>query len=332
MSEKIRLLAVHDIHVPTPDGTIGWAYWRRTQALKKYAPADFEVTTCMTPEIKFDIEWLKQFDIVFNLEYAAPQYLKFKDVRPDLPVVVSYNSDKRRRREYWARAYSQCDFMICNNVEVYEDRDRMDKTCCISNGVDIDTFRCDIPIEDREHRGIFAGSTGPTKGKGWAEVFDPLEAMMPAEGFVPDFRPVDDIKPQFVFPTERTVEWYNSASYCLIASLSEGTPNLLTEAVACGCVAVSVPVGNILEWGEDRENCVLVHERTPEAFMDALRYAREHRERLSEAGRDTIRRNWSYGFPGFRADYYFQLFRRIVESGADNVKPFRYDEIFPWDI
>lgn len=321
--EKHRILVVYDVHLDTPHGRLTWAYGRRANAVLRYAPPDFDVEICQYA----DIPWgrVSQFDLIFNIEYAAPSSDKFRANRFKGPLVCSYNSDARRRLPYWDHVYRQVDWLIVNNLEMFEFKHRPPHTCCISNGVDAELFRPLVPIASRPQRCIFSGSTGITKMKGWSEVFRPLEQMLPPLGFETDFRPVDEIKPEFVMPTEKTIEWYNSASYCLIASASEGTPNLLTEAVACGCVAVTVPVGNVCEWGRDRENCVLT-ERNAESFVEGLLYAREHRERLSAAGIQTIRDGWSYGTPGHRADYFFQLFRRLITDGPDAITPFAYNE------
>ena len=324
-----KVMVIYDVHVETPNGRITWAYGRRAAAIKKYAPPDFEVETYQYSEVPW--ERCGQMDLVFQLEYAAINRVKIKGHKPNpnVPVVVSYNSDSRRRREYWDRAYPQADYVIVNNQEMFEFKNRPFRTCCISNGVDTEIFRPDVPIAERAQKCIFAGSTGPTKMKGWPEVFRPLEKMLPEHGFVTEFRPVDDINPKVVMPTESTVDWYNSASYVLIASLSEGTPNLATEGVACGCILVTVPVGNVLEWGKDSENCVFA-ERNAESFVQALLYAREHRERLSTAGMQTICNGWSYGPPGYRADHYFALFRALIAGRVP--EPFCYNEVSPEQI
>ena len=320
---KYRILIIHDIHVETPKGTIGWAYWRRSQALAKYAPEDFEVDTCQTK----DIPWsdLRLYSLIFQIEYCNSQSRPFRNKGFNGVWVVSYNSDANRRRQYWPPVVRDADFVIVNNEHAWKNYGKIKKTCVISNGVDTDVFKPTTPISDRPHKCIFAGSSGPTKQKGWPEVFLPLEERLPSLGFDTDFRPINDINPELVMPTQGTVDWYNDASYCLIASASEGTPNLATESVACGCVLVSVPVGNVLEWGKSGENCMIA-ERNADAFIEALQYAREHREHLSASGMQTIRDEWSYGEPGNRSQYFFSLFRRLIEDGPKTVPPFSFLE------
>jgi len=321
---KFKILVMHDIHKETENGTIGWAYWRRSQALKKYAPEDFDVDTCQTSEIP----WRKvgNYDLIFNLEYCAPDPKKFRANGFKGRWVVSFNSDGNRRTERWKPVLHYADYVIVNNEHAWKHNGKAKKTCCISNGVDTEVFLRKVSISDRPQKCIFAGSSGVTKGKGFNEIFYPLEKILPEYGFETDFRPIDDINPTVVKPTKETVDWYNSASYCLIASESEGTPNLLTEAVSCGCIAISVPVGNILEWGEHQVNCMIT-KRTPESFLESLLFARDLRATMSNMGMGTIRNGWSYGEPGNRAKYYFQLFRRLIEDSPASIKPFTYSQI-----
>jgi len=318
-----KVLIIHDIHLDTPKGRIMWAYGRRSSALQKYAPDDFDVDICQTSEIPYADSG--KYDLIFSLEYANPKPLRLRQNGFKGVWVLSHNSDANRRHKYWAPARLHSDFLIVNNQHAFDYYKRQKGTCCISNGADTDLFYDKTPISERRQKCIFAGSSGERKGKGWLEVFEPLSKILEGNGFESDFRKIDDINPNVVMPTEETADWYNLASYCLIASASEGTPNILTESVACGCVAISVPVGNILEWGTHGENC-LIPDRTPESFLNMLKYAREHREELSDAGKRTIQDGWSYGEPGHRAKYFFQLFRRLIEDGKDSVKPFCYNE------
>lgn len=314
--KEYRILIVYDVHLDTPKGRLVWAFARRAQALKKYAPNDFDVTIAPFK----DAPWshCNSFDLVFNLEMAQPNGRTVKSLR-NVPLVVSWNADSNRRSEMWDNVLSQADLTICNNQDVFDSNGRERGTCCISNGIDSDIWRALIPVGDRPHRVLWAGSSNPRKGKGYVEVLQPLESRLRKLGFETDFRPINDITPATVKTTEEMVEWYNGASYVLCASLSEGTPGIISEGVACGCVAVSCPVGNIREWGIDRENCVLA-ERTPESFIEALLFARENRKRLSDAGSTLMRDRWSYGAPAHRAAYFFAAFRRLIQGHV--VQPF----------
>lgn len=67
--------------------------------------------------------------------------------------------------------------------------------------------------------------------------------------------------------------WYNAANVFCLPSRSEGSPNVLTEALACGCPSVATDVGavrEIMECEPGQGECV------PPENVDALAEALEH--------------------------------------------------------
>ena len=48
-------------------------------------------------------------------------------------------------------------------------------------------------------------------------------------------------------PNDQLVSWYNAADCFCLSSRSEGCPNVLLEALACGCPAVATDVGSVSE-------------------------------------------------------------------------------------
>lgn len=57
-----------------------------------------------------------------------------------------------------------------------------------------------------------------------------------------------------LIPNEDLKYWYNAADAFCLASRGEGSPNVLTEAIACGCPAVAVDVGAVKEIMESQAN------------------------------------------------------------------------------
>jgi glycosyltransferase involved in cell wall biosynthesis len=63
-------------------------------------------------------------------------------------------------------------------------------------------------------------------------------------------------------PNDELCLWYNSSDVFCLASRGEGSPNVLTEALACGCPAVATDVGavkEIMESEKDLGTCVLAN-------------------------------------------------------------------------
>lgn len=59
----------------------------------------------------------------------------------------------------------------------------------------------------------------------------------------------------------------------LMTSKTEGSPQVIKEAMACGCPIVSVDVGDVAERTEGVEGCYVVSSRNPKAIADALKKA-----------------------------------------------------------
>lgn len=76
----------------------------------------------------------------------------------------------------------------------------------------------------------------------------------------------------------------------LMTSKTEGSPQVVKEAMACGCPIVSVDVGDVAERTNGVEGCYVVHTREPKDIAEALQQAiafegkTNGRERILEMG------------------------------------------------
>ncbi len=74
--------------------------------------------------------------------------------------------------------------------------------------------------------------------------------------------------------TRTEVNWLMCAADCLLlTSRSEGSPQVVKEAMACGCPIVSVDVGDVRERVEGIDGCYVAKSRTPQELADLLRTA-----------------------------------------------------------
>lgn len=85
-------------------------------------------------------------------------------------------------------------------------------------------------------------------------------------------------------------QWMCAANCLLMTSKTEGSPQVVKEAMACGCPIVSVDVGDVAERTSGVEGCYVVPTREPsdiaEALSKAIAFAgrTNGRERILEMG------------------------------------------------
>lgn len=84
--------------------------------------------------------------------------------------------------------------------------------------------------------------------------------------------------------------WMCAANCLLLTSKTEGSPQVIKEAMACGCPIVSVDVGDVAERVSGVEGCYIVRTREPKDIAEALQKALAYegktngRQRIQEMG------------------------------------------------
>ena len=72
-----------------------------------------------------------------------------------------------------------------------------------------------------------------------------------------------------------------AANCLLLTSKTEGSPQVIKEAMACGCPIVSVDVGDVAERTSGVEGCYLVRTREPKDIADSLLQAIAYKGRTN---------------------------------------------------
>ena len=162
------------------------------------------------------------------------------------------------------------------------------KISLIPCGVDTDIFR---PLErkpvreklnfgDRDKIVLFAGAfDNPVKNP---------ELAKEALAKVPDARLME----MKGYSRVQVAELMNAADVCLMTSHSEGSPQFIKEAMACGCPIVSVDVGDVAEILEGVEGCRIADKNVTDVAQKIEQVLIENRrtngyEKLIKMGLDS---------------------------------------------
>ncbi len=85
--------------------------------------------------------------------------------------------------------------------------------------------------------------------------------------------------------------WLNTADGLILSSHSEGMPNAISEALACGCPVVTTDVGACAEMLESQPCCNVVPPNNPKAMATALKVTLDQAKQTKK--RPTFTRTWA---------------------------------------
>lgn len=297
MSYTIRLL------YDTP----GWAYYWRCLALQKHAPFDFDIS------VGSDYgQALKQkpHDLILQNAFSyAGDVKKCLDKHKYNTILCSvYTLGWNYANQWLTGCIRDSNFVIINNVEMWEKYGKHPQTISISNGVDTDIFHIRKPIELRKPRVLWCGSIGHRKVKNYDSILIPLSKMLHKDGIAFDFKLVDSCGRNRM-NQEQMSYWYQSGQVYVVASSSEGTPNTMIESAACGCVPVATRVGNAPELIKDGYNGYLC-DTNIQSIYQGIKKALVNYTVLSNNMQTTIK-NWDWKE---RSKQYYDFFRKIINQ------------------
>ncbi len=87
--------------------------------------------------------------------------------------------------------------------------------------------------------------------------------------------------------------WYSAADLFCLMSGSEGCPNVVLEALACGAPVIASSVGGVPEIVTSESQGILVDEPSPEACARAIARGLERRWDRAAIRREMASRTWT---------------------------------------
>ena len=189
-----------------------------------------------------------------------------------VPVVTTYHgSDINDQRAY---RYARFSLTLSKwNIFVSEKQvakvQPKGKYSVIPCGVNMDLFDAADKQDCRKALGLDAKKKYVLFSKMF---YDPVKNYPLAKAAVDLLKDVELL--EFIgYTREQTMMLMNAVDAVIMTSISEGSPQFIKEAMACGCPIVSVDVGDVKERVEGVDGCYLVKSREPRDISEALEKA-----------------------------------------------------------
>ena len=304
----LKIKSVYDIKLIYDSP--GWAYYWQCMIMKKYAPPDMNIR-CEINTTNSNFLKTSNCDLVLQMCHGDAGNTKnhINSSSGHTILVTIYSLGWNYNNQLLTDCIGPSDFVVCNNIEMWQKYGKHPKTCSISNGVDLNTYYVTDPIKERKHKVLWIGSIIHRSVKNYDSIIVPLSEMLKKENIPYDLRLVDSMGSNRM-NQDQMKEWYNTGTIYVVPSSCEGTPCPLLESSACGCIPVSTRVGNapeLITHGVNGYLCDTNAESLFQGIKDAIR-----NQTVSENMQHTIKL-WDWKE---RSEQYFDLFRKLIKERA----------------
>ena len=161
-------------------------------------------------------------------------------------------------------------FVSKRNINIAQPKKNYSLLPC---GVNLQVLQDNHPKTDRVKKTLKEGKINVLfAGAFDNNVKDPQLAKQTIKILSQDFDGVNLIELKG-YTREEVAILMHSCNALLMTSKTEGSPQVIKEAMACGCPIVSVDVGDVAERIEGVDGCSVVKSRKPAAIADALKKA-----------------------------------------------------------
>jgi glycosyltransferase involved in cell wall biosynthesis len=136
-------------------------------------------------------------------------------------------------------------------------------------------------LSDRENLRVLIGGNGQLRDSIAASLHEGIATRVDLPGWISH----DDLP-----------GYLNQLRLLVLPSYTEGLPNIMLEAMACGTPVLATPVGAVLDVIIDGKTGFIMENNSPECIAENVMRALEHpgSERIAEAGRRFVEENFTF--------------------------------------
>ena len=221
-----------------------------------------------------------------------------------IPVVITYhgcdiNDAKIRPFSQFAMRLADWNiFVSCQQmINAFGDENKAKKNskwCILPCGVNIDTFDHSNVNEEWFNQNFLAKKYVLFAGSFDSVVKNSILAKQAVEVYNSNYpdAPLELLELRG-YTRDEVVALMYKCNTLLLTSIREGSPQVVKEAMACGCPIVSVDVGDVKERLTGLDGCYVATSRTPEELAQLLEKSisfgrTKGREQLLDAGLDNV--------------------------------------------
>ena len=328
----------------------GWAFYNAAKQIKKYLNEFYEIDIISMEIFGDNVVKLfllgSEYDLMFFMwrgiiswvysEYSRhyinelgfefdeflEQYIKNKNILTGIYDHLFIKNESERTNFILDNIKS---YIVCSKKleEIYNNYPSSKKpSMIISDGVDLELFKMNniSKYNNIENRTIKLGWTGNSKFsddedddlKGLKKIILPAIKELKDEGYDIVLKIADrNIK---MIPHNEMPNYYNDIDIYICASRTEGHPDPILEAMACGDAIISTDVGIVNEvLGEKQKNFII--ERSKEELKKKIIYLYNNKYKIKELSEENLQqiKNWSWKN---KANLYKKFFdKNILEKG-----------------
>ncbi len=296
VKDKPKILFICDVR--------GWAWWIKSQYLKKYLPEyDIDIVAVIGENsIPYNKINQRKYDLYFTYGYS---YIDFLYQVPKFKKATGVTAHRAKHMIF--PKMKKAGHVHANSMMLLNELVNMGfhRAFYLPNGVDEELFKPIKPI--RKDGELIVGHVGKEcKRKGQKEYILPAIQMTGVRS-VTNMKTYQDKIPHTEMPRV-----YNQMDVFLVASIEDGTPNPALEAASCGRPIISNAIGNMPELIVDGYNGFIVPKKIG-AYAEKIRYFKENRDELIRMGnnaRKSILEGWTWKI---QAENYRKMFEDIFD-------------------
>jgi len=282
---------------------IGWAWWIKAHYLKQYLSDEFDIDIISVIGEGSSRSIRNDYDIYFTFGFDFVDLIRWIPQGKKITCVTAHRNWEQFKV---AEKSKFVDAVVAvSNLLLEEIKEFHPNTYYLPNGVDETLFREIIPIP-LERDNLYVGHVGklfPVKNQ--KSIIEPA-CKLAEVVYLPHYN-----NHKNAIPHSHMVNIYQNMDLFICASDEDGTPNGGLEAASCGRAIISNNIGNLPDL-LSAGNCGIIVEKNIDAYVEALLYLKNNRNKLVEMGKNArkeIETNWTWKI---QAENYRKMFREVL--------------------